>query len=247
MLRQGNVIMPRSPAEKRSLIPRRTRQPRQERGESASAHRTHSHSELSIDRDPDLIMLLSDPEVRLMMHADNVKESQLREMLEAVSVQIQTSRAAHDATYRPGVGIVLLNTGNQVFVGRRIDVADAWQMPQGGIEPGETPQEAALRELREEIGTNDVEILAESSRWFYYDVPEDFARKAWNGRWRGQRQKWMVMLFKGQDSAIDVATPNPEFDAWRWVQPPELSTLAVSFKRRLYLSVLAEFPTIFRD
>jgi putative (di)nucleoside polyphosphate hydrolase len=116
-------------------------------------------------------------------------------MLEAVSVQIQTSRAAHEATYRPGVGIVLLNTGNQVFVGRRIDVEDAWQMPQGGIEPGETPREAALRELREEIGTNDVEILAESSRWFYYDVPEEFARKAWNGRWRGQRQKWMVMLF----------------------------------------------------
>jgi hypothetical protein len=82
---------------------------------------------------------------------------------------------------------VLLNTGNQVFVGRRIDVEDAWQMSQGGIEPGETPREAALRELREEIGTNDVEILAESSRWFYYDVPEEFARKAWNGRWRGQR------------------------------------------------------------
>jgi hypothetical protein len=95
MLRQGNVIMPRSPAEKRSLMPRCTRQPRRERGESASAHRTHSHSEVSIDRDPDLIMLLSDPEVRLMMHADNVKESQLREMLEAVSVQMQTSRAAH--------------------------------------------------------------------------------------------------------------------------------------------------------
>jgi hypothetical protein len=149
--------MPRSPAEKRSLMPRRTRQPRRERDESASAHRTHSHSEVSIDRDPDLIMLLSDPEVRLMMHADNVKESQLREMPEAVSVQIQTCRAAHDATYRPGVGIVLLNTGNQLLVGRRIDVEDAWQMPQGGIEPGETPREAALQELREEIGTNDVE------------------------------------------------------------------------------------------
>jgi ADP-ribose pyrophosphatase YjhB (NUDIX family) len=122
-------------------------------------------------------------------------------------VQIQTSRAAHDATYRPGVGIVLLNTGNQVFVGRRIDVEDAWQMPQGGIEPGETPREAALRELREEIGTNDVEILAESSRWFYYDVPEEFARKGleWSLAWTATKMDGHAVL--GVETAQSMLRP----------------------------------------
>jgi putative (di)nucleoside polyphosphate hydrolase len=163
-------------------------------------------------------------------------------------VQLRASRAAHDDDYRSGVGIMLLNNRNEVFVGRRIDVAkDAWQMPQGGIEPGESPRDAALRELREEIGTDDVEILAESARWFYYDVPKELANKAWGGRWRGQLQKWLAMLFKGQDSDIDLATAHPEFDAWRWVRAQKLATLAVSFKRRLYLNLLGEFPTIFRD
>jgi putative (di)nucleoside polyphosphate hydrolase len=223
--------MPRSAAKKPSVPRRGSRQTRQKQYP-----------------EPDLVMLLSDPEVRLLMQADKVEESQLREMLEQVSVQLEASRAALDASYRPGVGIVLLNSGNQVFVGRRIDVEkDAWQMPQGGMEPGETPRQAALRELREEIGTDDVEILAESTRWLYYDVPEELANKAWKGRWRGQRQKWIVALFKGQDSTIDVATANPEFDAWRWVETEELSTLAVSFKRRLYLNLFAEFLTIFRD
>jgi putative (di)nucleoside polyphosphate hydrolase len=90
-------------------------------------------------------------------------------------------------------------------------------------------------------------MVAESARWLYYDVPEKLAKKAWDGRWRGQRQKWLVMLFKGRDRDINLATSQPEFDAWRWVQVQELSTLAVSFKRRLYLNVLGEFPTIFRD
>jgi putative (di)nucleoside polyphosphate hydrolase len=231
MPRQGSFVMPPSATKKPSVAARGSRETREKRG-----------------AEPDLVMLLSDPEVRLLMQADKVEENQLREMLEEVSVQLEASREALDASYRPGVGIVLLNNRDQVFVGRRIDVEkDAWQMPQGGIEPGETPREAALRELREEIGTDDVEILAESTRWLYYDAPEELANKAWKGRWRGQRQKWMVALFKGQDSAIDVATANPEFDAWRWAQTEELSTLAVSFKRRLYLNLFAEFPTIFRD
>jgi putative (di)nucleoside polyphosphate hydrolase len=95
-------------------------------------------------------------------------------------------------------------------------------MPQGGIKPGESPREAAFRELREEIGTDDVEILAESTRWLYYDVPEELAKIAWGRLWRGQRQKWLAMLFKGQNSDINVATAHPEFNAWRWVRVQEV-------------------------
>ena len=104
-----------------------------------------------------------------------------------------------------------------------------------------------MRELKEEIGTNNAEIIAESGRWLHYDVPEELARKAWAGRWKGQRQKWFVMLFKGADSDIDLEGNHPEFKAWRWVTVNELTALAVSFKRQLYLDVIGEFPTIFRD
>jgi putative (di)nucleoside polyphosphate hydrolase len=101
--------------------------------------------------------------------------------------------------------------------------------------------------LKEEIGTNNTKIIAEGRRWLYYDVPEEFARKKWAGRWKGQRQKWFVMLFKGADSDIDIEGSPPEFNAWRWVSINELMSLAVSFKRQLYLDVIGEFPTIFRD
>jgi putative (di)nucleoside polyphosphate hydrolase len=242
--------MTRSPTEKQrqSSTARDTRKSRRRQNESISSRRKHSSSGLPISPEPDLVMLLSDPEIRLLMHADEVDESQLRSMINAVSVQLRASRATLDANYRSGVGIMLLNNRNQIFVGRRIDIKqDAWQMPQGGIEPGESPQEAALRELREEIGTDDVEMVAESARWLYYDVPERLAKKAWDGRWRGQRQKWLAMLFKGRDNDINLATAQPEFDAWRWVQVQELSTLGVSFNCRLYLNALGEFPTIFRD
>ena len=153
-----------------------------------------------------------------------------------------------DSGYRPGIGIMLLNARGDVFVARRTDVqGEAWQMPQGGIDAEESPREAAMRELKEEIGTNHVEIIAESARWLTYDVPEEFARKAWAGRWKGQRQKWFVMLFKGADSDIDFGGSHPEFNAWRWVPVNELAELAVSFKRQLYLDVIGEFPMIFRD
>jgi putative (di)nucleoside polyphosphate hydrolase len=242
--------MTRSPAEKQgqSSTARDTRKIRRSKHESASSGRKSPSSGLPISPEPDLVMLLSDQEVRLLMHADKVNESHLRSMLDAVSVQHRASRAALDANYRPGVGVLLINRRNEVFVGRRIDVKeDAWQMPQGGIEPGESPREAALRELLEEIGTDDVEVLAETTRWLYYDVPQELAQKAWARRWQGQRQKWLVMLFKGQDSSINLATEHPEFNAWRWVPLQELSALAVSFKRRLYLNVLGEFANIFRD
>ncbi len=143
---------------------------------------------------------------------------------------------------------MLLNAQGDVFIGRRADVqGEPWQMPQGGINDRESPREAAMRELKEEIGTNNAEIIAESGRWLHYDVPEELARKAWAGRWKGQRQKWFVMLFKGTDSDIDLERSHAEFNAWRWVSVKELAALAVFFKRQLYLDVIGEFPTIFRD
>jgi putative (di)nucleoside polyphosphate hydrolase len=146
-------------------------------------------------------------------------------------------------TYRPGVGIVLINRFGKVFVARRIDGdAKGWQMPQGGINRGESPRDAVFRELSEEIGTDTVEILAESHSWLSYDVPGGFAKDASPAdRWQGQRQKWFLALFKGRDADIKLATDNPEFDAWRWVSPEELTALAVSFNRQLYLDVLEEF------
>lgn len=145
--------------------------------------------------------------------------------------------------YRPAVGIMLLSRRRQVFVARRIDMPamPAWQMPQGGIDRGETPRQAALRELAEEIGTDKAEILGESRVWLKYDLPVEIARGLWGGRYRGQRQKWFVMRFTGSDGDIDLATEHPEFDAWRWVAPRRLPELIVPFKRRLYVEVLAEF------
>lgn len=150
------------------------------------------------------------------------------------------------AGYRPCVGIMLVNDAGRVFVGRRIDVKDApaWQMPQGGIDPGETPRAAALRELAEETGTDKAEILAESRRWRHYDIPAAIAGGLWGGRYRGQRQKWFAMRFLGSDADIDLATTHPEFDAWRWVLPDDLPRLIVPFKRPLYLDVLEEFRAL---
>jgi putative (di)nucleoside polyphosphate hydrolase len=145
--------------------------------------------------------------------------------------------------YRHAVGIMLLNRQGQVLVGRRINmpVTPAWQMPQGGIDPGETPIKAAMRELEEEIGTCKAEFVAESGAWLTYDLPADLARSMWGGRYRGQRQKWFVMRFTGSDADIDLATEHPEFDAWRWVVPETLPRLIVSFKRQLYIDILTEF------
>jgi len=146
--------------------------------------------------------------------------------------------------YRPAVGIMLLNPAGLAFVGRRIDMPAglaAWQMPQGGIDPGETPRQAAFRELKEEIGTDKAEILAETRGWLHYDLPSDIASRMWSGRWRGQRQKWFLMRFTGEDADINPATEHPEFDAWEWVEPSRLPDLIVPFKRPLYRDVLAEF------
>jgi putative (di)nucleoside polyphosphate hydrolase len=147
--------------------------------------------------------------------------------------------------YRAGVGVMLLDPRKRVFVGRRIDTTgENWQMPQGGIDKGETPRHAALRELKEEVGTDKAEILAESKAWLSYDVPREVAGRLWRGRYRGQRQKWFAMRFTGHDGDIDLHTHHPEFDAWKWVAASELPTLIVPFKRQLYLDVLAEFGTL---
>lgn len=147
--------------------------------------------------------------------------------------------------YRPGVGLMLLNARGLIFVAQRIDMpSSAWQMPQGGIDPGETPQQAALRELREEVGTDKVEIIAESRDWVRYDLPADLAAKLWAGRYRGQEQKWFVMRFLGTDGDIDIATPEPEFSAWRWAEPAELPKLIVPFKRDLYRRLIGEFADV---
>jgi putative (di)nucleoside polyphosphate hydrolase len=155
-----------------------------------------------------------------------------RERRNEVSEDEETIRAQG---YRPGVGVMLLDRDNRVFVGRRIDMAgENWQMPQGGIDRGETPRQAAFRELK-------AEILAETAQWLRYDVPQEIARRIWGRRYRGQMQKWFAMRFIGSDSDIDLRTHHPEFSAWKWVAPADLPTLIVPFKRQLYLDVLSEF------
>lgn len=153
-----------------------------------------------------------------------------------------------DLPYRPCAGIMLANTEGRVFVGQRIDNPhiDAWQMPQGGIDDGEDPREAALRELFEETGvaSEHVDVIAQSREEHYYDLPEELAASIWKGKWRGQRQWWFLMRFKGDDDLIDIATKHPEFSAWQWVSPDRLPYLIVPFKKRLYENILAEFQEL---
>jgi putative (di)nucleoside polyphosphate hydrolase len=147
--------------------------------------------------------------------------------------------------YRAGVGIMLINAKGLVWVGERISAPGAWQMPQGGIDRGEDARDAALRELKEEIGTDKAEILAESRRWFTYELPPELRAKTWGGRYRGQRQRWFLLRFTGRDSDIDLAHPlHPEFSAWRWIGVDELISLVVPFKRALYSEVVAEFGAL---
>lgn len=144
--------------------------------------------------------------------------------------------------FRPCVGLALFNRDGLVFAARRIDTpGDAWQMPQGGIDDGETPRQAALRELEEEIGTAHAEIVAESADWVRYDLPPELVGKVWNGRYRGQCQKWFALRFTGADSDIDIVTKHPEFSDWRWLPLAELPGRIVPFKRAVYEQVAAEF------
>ncbi len=146
--------------------------------------------------------------------------------------------------YRPCVGVLLFNASGLVFVGRRIGTPDGWQMPQGGIDEGETVREAGLRELEEETGTADAKVVAETRDWLTYDLPSELIGKVWKGRWRGQRQKWLACRFTGRDADIDLDTEHPEFDAWEWVAVERLPTLIVPFKRPVYEAVVAELAPV---
>lgn len=144
--------------------------------------------------------------------------------------------------WRPCAGIMLVNRQNKVFVARRLDAdRDAWQMPQGGIDSGEEPREAALRELQEEIGTDKAEIIAEMEEWVRYDLPDTLIGKVWKGRYRGQKQKWFLMRFTGQDRDICLDTAHPEFSDWKWVPVSDVPTLIVPFKRDIYRQVCDAF------
>ncbi len=152
--------------------------------------------------------------------------------------------------YRPCVGIMLANREGQVFVGRRTDQSvaepDAWQMPQGGIDPGEEADVAVLRELGEETGiaAGLVDIIARSARDYAYDLPDELIGRIWGGRYRGQQQRWFLLRFKGVDSDVNIATSHPEFNAWQWVAPGQLVDLIVPFKRALYRQVVEEFTPL---
>jgi putative (di)nucleoside polyphosphate hydrolase len=147
--------------------------------------------------------------------------------------------------YRPCAGIMMVNRGGKVFVGQRIDSISkiAWQMPQGGIDEGEEPEEAALRELEEETGVsrNLVDVIARSKEEYLYDLPEELIGKLWKGQWRGQRQWWFLLRFKGKDSDVNIFTAHQEFSQWQWVEPDELPGLIVPFKKRIYEALVAEF------
>jgi putative (di)nucleoside polyphosphate hydrolase len=156
-----------------------------------------------------------------------------------------TLQPLHLRPYRPGVGIVLFNRHGQVFVGRRNDSAEAaWQFPQGGIDEGEEPLQAALREMKEEIGTDHADFLGHATDWIAYDLPDDLADKVWKGRYRGQRQKWLAFRFLGDDAEIDIATEHPEFAEWRWMDLAAVPGLIVPFKRALYDQVAAAFAAL---
>ncbi|HET9510494.1 MAG TPA: RNA pyrophosphohydrolase [Sphingomonas sp.] len=149
-----------------------------------------------------------------------------------------------DLPYRPCAGVMILNREGRVFVGQRLDsTLEAWQMPQGGIDPGEDALQAAIREVGEETGIlpEHLDVIAEAPEELRYDLPADLVGKLWQGKWRGQRQRWFLFAFSGDDADVNIQTAHPEFRAWKWADPAELPAMIVPFKRKLYEAVLAAF------
>ncbi|MFC3057431.1 RNA pyrophosphohydrolase [Paenirhodobacter populi] len=155
-----------------------------------------------------------------------------------------TAKDLHALPYRPCAGVVLMNKDGLIFAGQRIDnPVPAWQMPQGGIDEGEKPKEAALRELWEETGVtaNLVEKVAKTHEWLTYDLPDELLGKVWKGKYKGQKQKWFLFRFLGGDSDVNIQTKIPEFSVWAWKSPEEILTGIVPFKRAVYAQVFTEF------
>lgn len=161
---------------------------------------------------------------------------------------MKSRRPLSERPYRKGVGAVLFDRRGLVFVGRRIDtIADAWQLPQGGIDAGETPRQAVVRELAEEVGTDKADILAVTRDWLSYDLPADLADRVWKGRYRGQRQIWFALRLTGTDDDIDLAaSKHPEFSDWKWMPLTDLPAVIVPFKRPLYEDLVDEFKAYAR-
>ena len=145
---------------------------------------------------------------------------------------------------RLGVGIVLLNDNNEVFVGKRIDNPENfWQMPQGGVDENENFLDAAKRELEEETGIKNIKLIKEIEGWLTYDLPKNLLGKIWKGKYRGQKQKWFIMKFLGNDNEININTKEPEFISWRWIKPSKLPEVAVNFKINIYKKISKELLT----
>lgn len=145
--------------------------------------------------------------------------------------------------YRPGIGLMILNHENKIFLGKRSKESKKyWQMPQGGIQIGETPKAAAMREMLEEIGTNNCRIIAETNKWYFYDIPFKISAETWNKNYIGQMQKWFLIKFEGSDEEIDIISQeNSEFQEWKWENLELVIKSAIPFKRKLYASVISEF------
>ena len=153
----------------------------------------------------------------------------------------QKMRLSKNLPLRSGVGVVLLNSQNKIFVARRIDnPKNFWQMPQGGIDKNENYLKAALRELKEETNITSVELIKEIDDWYIYELPNYLLGKIWKGKYRGQKQKWFVMKFTGEENEINLKTKNPEFLEWRWIDPIELPEVVVEFKKDIYIKIKKE-------